>query len=70
MLGWGGVGWGGVLEDALDATLMTWGGVWWGGGGGCINVLTTTSLIITTQTTHVKVTWKFYFTSHTLTCGF
>ena len=31
MLGWGGVRWGGVLEDALDATLMTWGGVWWGG---------------------------------------
>ena len=39
----------GNLEDVLDATLMTWGGVGWGGVGGCINVLTTTSLILRRQ---------------------
>ena len=63
LMTWGGVGWGGVLtfwrprpwyyvdktcrgnlEDVLAATLMTWGGV-----GGCINVLTTTSLILRRQ---------------------
>ena len=39
----------GNLEDVLDATLMTWGGVGWGGVVGCINVLTTTSLILRRQ---------------------
>ena len=37
----------GNLEDVLDATLMTWGRVGW--VGGCINVLTTTSLILRRQ---------------------